>query len=221
MLHKKVKHVLESRGWCFTETPASLEIAKHSPAGEDFTFTVDNSPSTLIGQIVKYVDEFDAEGHATFWVTEGSGMSGVPSLRVLLQDADDIQSMLNDLKLGLQTIEFGPAPESYKTFEDIQKTIMERAYDPKWDYYSGEFVCTIHVKFGRMSKGYYGLHTANGLTEEFVEQFRNFYECDYDMFKTPTQVIEYVKKHNLPVIFYNNYEDRELSLAEVTAYFEK
>jgi hypothetical protein len=198
-----------------------LEIAKHSPAGEDLNFTFDNSPSTLIGQIVKFVDGFDAEEHATFWVTEGSGMSGVPSLRILLQDAEDIQNMLNDLKLGLQTIEFGPAPESYKTFEDVQNTIMERAHDPNWNYYSGEFVCTLHIKFGDMTKRYYGLDTANGLTEEFVEEFEKFYEGEPCMFKTPTQVIEYVKTHNLPVIFYDNYKDRELSLAEVTEYFKK
>ena len=76
---------------------SQIYISKYSPAGEDFGFEVEGSTvEEIVKEIVKYANDFDAEEHVLLWV-EGCGRNGVPGLRALLEDADEIQEMLDKL----------------------------------------------------------------------------------------------------------------------------
>jgi hypothetical protein len=72
------------------------ELEFYSEAGEDFVFTVcfDGTWENFVFRFWLYADEFDPDEHAEMWV--GSrGKNGVPSsIRVLIDDADDIKKTL-------------------------------------------------------------------------------------------------------------------------------
>ena len=92
---------IETLGWdVYCDGAGSVELYQFSPAGEDFGFTV--SESNLIQDVKDYAESFDSEEHAAMWYDAGqSGVRGVPSLHELVEDADDIQEMLNDLAMNL------------------------------------------------------------------------------------------------------------------------
>lgn len=114
----------------------------------------------------------------------------------------------------------------YKNLKELiadtenRKAAVEKDYRA-FDYYDNENVCVIHCKFGRMKKGYSGLEVENGLTQEFVDKFQLFWADEEGGFNSPLEVIEYVIDHNLPVLFYNNFTDEEMTLEEVTRYFDE
>ena len=76
-----------------------LEFEKYSPAGEDFSFTVESdSPEGLIDEISAYSADFDKEEHIRMWIGAGEhGTGGVPSIKELVEDADAIEDMLREL----------------------------------------------------------------------------------------------------------------------------
>ena len=92
---------IETLGWdVYCDGDGSVELYQFSPAGEDFGFTV--SESNLIEDVKDYAESFDSEEHAAMWYDAGqSGVRGVPSLHELVEDADAIQEMLNDLATNL------------------------------------------------------------------------------------------------------------------------
>ena len=92
---------IETLGWdVYCDGDGSVELYQFSPAGEDFGFTV--SESNLIEDVKDYAESFDSEEHAAMWYDAGqSGVRGVPSLHELVEDADAIQEMLNDLAINL------------------------------------------------------------------------------------------------------------------------
>ena len=92
---------IETLGWdVYCDDDGSVELYQFSPAGEDFGFTV--SESNLIEDVKDYAESFDSEEHAAMWYDAGqSGVRGVPSLHELVEDADAIQEMLNDLAINL------------------------------------------------------------------------------------------------------------------------
>ena len=103
--------------------------------------------------------------------------------------------------------------------EEIQKTFEYRNHN-NIDYYDTKNVCVIHFKFGRMQKAYSGLSLKNGLTQEFIDEYKKYFDYKGDKFKTARDVVEYVEKHNLPVIFYSNFEDTEYNLSMVKEWVE-
>lgn len=107
----------------------------------------------------------------------------------------------------------------YKDLEEIQETFEYRNHN-NIDYYDTKNVCVIHFKFGRMQKGYSGLSLKNGLTQEFINEYKKYFDYEGDKFKTARDIVEYVEKHNLPVIFYSNFEDREYNLSMVKEWVE-
>lgn len=220
----KLKNLINSQGWSVEDEGCSIRIAKPSPAGEDFSFSVEPAgDKNTIDEILHYANEFDPESHAEIYIPI-RGTGGVPNtIREILQDAEDIKDMLMDLANVLSDYKFTneAAPSTYNSFDEIHASIESRRNDESFDYYDNEDVCVIHVKFGHMKKLYCGLDVKNGLTEEFVVEFRKYWRNEDSMFKRPQDVIDYVKSHNLPVIFYNNYTDIELSLIQVETYFEK
>ena len=92
---------IESLDWAvYHDGDGWVELSQSSPAGEDFSFTV--SENNLIEDVKDYAEDFDPEEHAAMWYDAGQrGVRGVPSLHELVEDADAIQEMLEDLAINL------------------------------------------------------------------------------------------------------------------------
>ena len=79
------------------------EFRQYSPAGEDFGFTVFYDTISEVPQMVaQYAYDFDIDEHIEMWVeAKQEGVAGVPSIRRLVEDAEDIQEMLDKLSYEL------------------------------------------------------------------------------------------------------------------------
>ena len=104
MLDKKYKEVCEDLDWRVNEDEETIELGRRSPAGEDFFFSVD--VENFVEDVKKYAFNFDTEEHIEMWIdARKNGVRGVPSIRELVQDADEIQKMLQELAEALQKAE--------------------------------------------------------------------------------------------------------------------
>lgn len=94
--------VAESLGWCVEvfENGETL-IENYSPAGEDLVFYIDIEESFVDG-VKRLAADFDPDEHVELWI-EGRGKNGVPSsVRELVEDADKIKQMLQELADALE-----------------------------------------------------------------------------------------------------------------------
>lgn len=100
-MNKKQKAIAEKLGWhVHEENGEYIDFAQYSPAGEDFSFTV--SAKNCIQEVIEYAENFDADEHAEMWVKNMHETEGVPqSIRVLIDDAESIQEMLDNLAEAL------------------------------------------------------------------------------------------------------------------------
>ena len=102
----KIENILEKADeleWRCIVCDEGLEFEKYSPAGEDFIFYV--TGPDFVRDIKEYAANFDADEHAEMWI-ESRGTRGVPSsIRELIDDADAIQEMLNELSHALEELE--------------------------------------------------------------------------------------------------------------------
>lgn len=98
------EEVFEDLEWdCHKCDDGTLELEKHSPAGEDFIFTIDGED--IPREVRGYAEDFDADEHVDLWM-EGRGKRGVPdSWRVLIDDAEAIQKMLDELAEALESVQ--------------------------------------------------------------------------------------------------------------------
>lgn len=82
------------------------EFEKYSPAGEDFIFTVSvDAPEEVWREVRRYANDFDTEEHIEMWVEAKKNLvSGIPSIRRLVEDADDIDKMLDELADALRDV---------------------------------------------------------------------------------------------------------------------
>lgn len=112
-LHKTIssidelKSAIEGKGWVVSECSfggddTGWELYKYSPAGEDFGFSVyhNNDVQKAISEINDYAFVFDTEEHISMWIEArnvDNNRMGVPSPRELVEDADAIQKMLDEL----------------------------------------------------------------------------------------------------------------------------
>lgn len=81
------------------------EFSQYSPAGEDFSFAVFyDDAEDLVNRVSEYSYEFDIDEHAEMWVGS-AGKNGVPSISALVEDANDIKDMLEELSDGLSGID--------------------------------------------------------------------------------------------------------------------
>ena len=109
-LPKKVMDVLEACGWRLNSIEKQdgeycAEIENWSPAGEDLPETIwyNGTGKGFVEAVQEWASDYDAEEHAEMWV-ESRGERGVPnSIRDLINDADAIGEMFDDLaeKLSL------------------------------------------------------------------------------------------------------------------------
>lgn len=101
LLRKRVENVAEELCWNIEdEGDGYLRFSQESPAGEDFSFSV--SSDDLIRQVQEYANDFDISEHVTMWLEARGRVSGVPDVVTLVDDAKEIQVMLDALaeKLG-------------------------------------------------------------------------------------------------------------------------
>lgn len=100
---KNVVEIAESLGWNVSVSGNEYEFSKYSPAGEDFSFSVEGTDANeVVLEIEDYANDFDPEDHIEMWVNaKQSGTKGVPSIKELVEDADAIKEMLEELVCGL------------------------------------------------------------------------------------------------------------------------
>lgn len=98
----------EELGWCVRESDTEWEFIQNSPAGEDFSFDVGaddvHNADDMVREIRSYANGFDAEEHAKMWIEAQGRVSGVPDLKTLVKDADDIKLMLNKLASAMEDV---------------------------------------------------------------------------------------------------------------------
>lgn len=95
-----LREVAEPLGWNLTLlNDNSVEIGKYSPAGEDFSFSL-NGDEDYVQQIIDFAYNFDVDDHVQMWI----GGNGAPSISRLVDDARDIQEMLNELVEAVKEI---------------------------------------------------------------------------------------------------------------------
>ena len=109
-LTKSEVAVLEQLDWRIinyihdTDNDNRVEIAKSSPAGEDFNLAVDVENFQKSVEI--YADDFDVDEHVELWLeAKRSGVPGVPTVSTLVHDAEVIQSMIYELSHALSLLE--------------------------------------------------------------------------------------------------------------------
>lgn len=104
MLKSRYIEVCERLDWSVHECEdGSVELEKHSPAGEDFIFTV--SSENFVREVKEYAADFDVDEHVEMWVNS-RGTRGVPSsVRTLVEDAEAIDEMLEELADALAEVE--------------------------------------------------------------------------------------------------------------------
>lgn len=114
----KIIDVAESLDWsCDIDDDngelLGIEFEKYSPAGEDFSFFArGNTAREIVESVDFYYENFDTDEHITMWVNAKiSGVSSVPNIRVLVEDADAIDEMLKELSEALYNIDFDEEDE--------------------------------------------------------------------------------------------------------------
>lgn len=91
-------------GWTVNVDDHCWEFGKYSPAGEDFWFSI--SDKNVVKELLEYYEGFDTEDHVMMHMEAKShGVSGVPSLKELVADADDIEKMIEELYDALHEVE--------------------------------------------------------------------------------------------------------------------
>ena len=111
MLDEKMVKLLNDNAVDVNELSESnghfAECEWQTPAGEDFIFTI-NAESTkeFVKELSTYAEEFDEEEHVEMlWEAKKNGFMGVPSLKELVQDADEIKQFLNDIAKSAEALE--------------------------------------------------------------------------------------------------------------------
>jgi len=124
---------LEELGWSYYKEDregeekysTGIEMSKFSPAGEDFSFHIwcDGTGKIFLQEIREYSNDFDTEEHALLHV----GGNGAPSLRVLLDDADAIEGMIESLEAELDTVEdeFNEILDEYEELTERIESLKE------------------------------------------------------------------------------------------------
>ena len=106
----------EELGWWWTawieesqDNRTYVEIGKHSPAGEDFSMIIDfeaeDQSDSFLDNLESYYEDFDVDEHIEMWVNARGDVSGIPSVRELAKDAEDIDAMILELFQTLKGLE--------------------------------------------------------------------------------------------------------------------
>ncbi len=116
--------ICEENGWSYSidEKYNEVELSQSSPAGEDFSFIV--SLEELPDKVHSFIFNFDVDEHVDMWIeARRAGVEGVPTTRELVDDAEAIEQMLEELSRALLDHKKGMAVDGLKVFN---KTLEER-----------------------------------------------------------------------------------------------
>ena len=94
-----ITSIAEALGWSVYSDESEIEFSQHSPAGEDFSFSVEKK--NVVGDVRRYVTDFDTDEHIQLWA-QSAGRNGVPRFKELVEDAEAIKDMLEDLASALE-----------------------------------------------------------------------------------------------------------------------
>lgn len=96
----------EELGWSYSEDEnGGVELQTYSPASEDFLLYA-CIKENLVEEVRACATYFDPEEHVRGLLNaKADGFTGVPDIKTLVKDADDIQEMLNELADMLEEIE--------------------------------------------------------------------------------------------------------------------
>ena len=131
-LEQKYIYILEENDWNVSSytNDGRVELEKYSPAGEAFLMCVEveNFPES----VREYANDFDADEHAAMWIKAIGRVNGVPN-RELIEDAEAIKEMLNELADALEEKNSGNNIEELKQYkenayysvEDIAEQLIE------------------------------------------------------------------------------------------------
>ena len=107
-LMERIVLAAEDKGWSVNLDEGNgekrAEFEQHTPAGEDFSFSVyyENAAS-LVKAVRDYASGFDKEQHITDWlIAKRNGVTGIPYFKTLVEDADEIWWMLLRLSATLE-----------------------------------------------------------------------------------------------------------------------
>ena len=101
--HEQIE-ICERHDWTVHIEDGDIWIESWSPAGENLVYEIYEDEG-FVGSIKRLAADFDADEHAEMWVA-GRGKNGVPSsIRELVDDADAIDKMLQDLASALADTE--------------------------------------------------------------------------------------------------------------------
>lgn len=135
--NQTLRSVCEELGWAIYEEKETVELSQYSPAGEDFSFCVEKK--NFVKNIENYMADFDADEHAAELIAN-RGKYGIPlGVRVLIDDADDIQEMLNKLWVSLDETKQNKYEELFDEFMDlVEFTLIKHKTETKdaiWSVY--------------------------------------------------------------------------------------
>lgn len=96
----------EELGWnCTASDENEWEFYQMSPAGEDFGVCLYDEDD-IVSAVRKYADDFDGDEHVEELIeAKRYGFRGVPSVSILVHDAEAIQEMLDELAYALEQLE--------------------------------------------------------------------------------------------------------------------
>lgn len=88
--------ICERLDWKVVDCGKCFELQKYSPAGEEYSISIEKDD--FMEDVYNAWASFDIDEHAAGWYEAGkNGRSGVPSLSVLVWDAEQISKMLEQL----------------------------------------------------------------------------------------------------------------------------
>lgn len=104
-LLESLKRKAEDLDWSWIEyEDGDVYLSKYSPAGEDFFVALNTKD--LVAGVRGFCDSFNAEEHVHKLLdAKENGVGDIPSLKELVEDADAIQEMLEELADAMEAIE--------------------------------------------------------------------------------------------------------------------
>lgn len=94
----------EMLNWDVSEDDDYTTFENHSPEGEDLIIEIENGKN-LAEELRYEADTFDVNEHVELWV-DGRGKNGVPgTIRELLEDAEAIKRMYEELAVAFEELE--------------------------------------------------------------------------------------------------------------------
>lgn len=122
--------VIEDLGWSIYDEGDYVDLRQYSNAGEDFGFPVNKD--NIVQHIKFYAYNFDVDEHIEMWVeAKNHGTAGVPSIRELVEDAQDIKNMLDELADKVSEYDANYSKRPVMSISDIIKNAQTKAAENK------------------------------------------------------------------------------------------